>query len=106
MHGNEGGIAEQNTTYLVHMWEEPSSFPSISTFRGELKADLDDPDVVYLCTYSIHAVRRWSDENLLMSARWTQRHAWGSMTLSDPTPRKTWSGEGRPRSSAMRLLTF
>jgi len=65
---------ERNTTYLK---AESSSLPSVSTFRGELKVDLDDPDVVYLRAYSIHAVHRWSDANLSGSARQTQRQAWG-----------------------------
>ena len=69
--GNDGGTVERNTSYTVHTEAEPSSFPSLSIFRGELKVDLDDPVVVYLRAYPIQ------DKNLLVSARRTRRHEWG-----------------------------
>ena len=64
-------MSEELWRKIPRVEAEPSSFPSVSTFRGELKVDLDDPDVVYLRAYSIQ------DENLLVSARRTRRHAWG-----------------------------
>ena len=53
--------------YLVHAQAEPSPFPSLSIFRGKRKVDFDDPDIIHLRAYRIHAVRGRSDEDLLMS---------------------------------------